>query len=53
MVGVSIDGIKNMYQTDGTCYDVSCYVTSKKQLEKFFAELIKEPYIKEIERLMR
>lgn len=53
IVGVSIDGIKNMYQTDGTCYDVSCYVTSKKQLEKFFAELIKEPYIKEIERLMR
>lgn len=53
MVGVSIDGIKNIYQTDGVCYDVSCYVTSKKQLDKLFAELQKEAYIKEIERLIR
>ncbi len=53
MLGVMIDGINNIYQADSVFYDVSCYVTSIKQLDKLFFELNKETYITGIERLIR
>lgn len=52
-IGISIDSIYNMYQSDGLEYNVSCYVTSIKQLDKMFLELKKESYITEVERLIR
>ncbi len=52
-LGISIDSIYNMYQDEGLEYNVSCYVTSIKQLDKMFLELKKESYITEVERLIR
>ncbi len=53
MLTVIIDEVKNLYQTKFITYEVKCFVTSIKQLEKFINALKKEPYIDNVERLMR
>lgn len=53
MLGVGIDEIKNVSGSSSSIYQISCYVTSKKQLDKLFSELNKQTYIDKIERLMR
>ncbi len=53
MLGVGIDEIKSVSGSSCSIYQISCYVTSKKQLDKLFSELNKQSYIDKIERLMR
>ena len=53
MIGVSIEGINTLYQSNEIVYDVSCHVENIKQLNKLFLEIQKESYITKVERLIR
>ena len=53
MLNISVIEIKNIYQSDISVYQVSCYVTSVKQLDKLFLEFNKEPFVNKVERLIR
>jgi len=53
MLGIGVDEIRNAYQAEGSIYQVNCYVTSKKSLDKLFTELNNQTYITKVERLMR
>ncbi len=53
MSNVVVDGVKNVYKDEVVIYELRCYVTSVKQLDKLIFNLDKEPYITKVERLIK
>ena len=53
MSNVVVDGVKNVYKNEVVIYELRCYVTSVKQLDKLIFNLDKEPYITKVERLIK
>lgn len=53
ILNIGIDEIRSIYQEHTSIYQVGCYVTSIKQLNRLLLELGKSPYVEKIERLIR
>ena len=53
MMNISVDEVKTMNREDHSVYELTCFVTGLKQLDRLIINLSKNTYIEKVERAIR